>query len=114
MSKLLLASAFLFFLAVSACDMTPPDAAYDDAPASGKLTLAIVQENVANGIIKPCGLWIAGTDAAVEARHTASPTKPDIYQTLQPGGLSCSALIEAIPSFEASWGNGHAVVYYIQ
>lgn len=61
----------------------------------------------------PCGLWIASTPSLAEVRHLSAPTNADMVQLALPGGLSCVALIMAVPAVEASWGGGHAVVHYI-
>lgn len=102
----------LGLLMLAACDSTTTNPGIGTSPSYDD-----VQDPVATQTdpltIAPCGMWLASTAALAETRHAAAPKSPDMEQFPMPGGLSCSALIAAQAAVEASWGDGHSVVYSI-
>lgn len=74
----------------------------------------VTEQTKAITLPSPCGLWIAATPEAADARWKAAPTNPDMVQLALPNGLACVDLIVATATIEANWhGGGHAVVHYV-
>ncbi len=112
-ARIVLSTLLLLPLALGACAVdttngglgtSPSGPVADDDPVTVE-TLPLVAP-------RPCGLWISYTYADAEVRYFAHPSRPDMQQNLEPGGLSCIDLLRAQTAIEASWG-GVAVVHYV-
>jgi hypothetical protein len=102
----------LGLLALAACDSTTTNPGLGTSPSYDDVQDPPVTAQTAPLTIAPCGLYIAATTEQAISRAHAAPKSPDMEEFPLPGGLSCIALVAAVPAVEESWG-GHAVVYQL-